>query len=260
MTLDVNSANLSIWTYSFSRDTLTRLVSGFNNIGPKWSPDGRRLAFMSDREGTGDLFSIAADGSGQREPLDVGEYLRLPESWSPGGDFLLYAEVHPETGSDIGILSIGLDEPARAFLRTNAEEMAPRFSPDGRWVAHQSDESGRPEIYIRPFENPDIKWQVSTDGGTDPVWNPQGEEIFYRDGDKMMVVDVALGETPQLGKPRLLFERHFYNSGSGGAYDVMPDGQYFIMLDDSASEPRPTELVLVRNWFQELERLVPTDN
>ena len=107
--------------------------------------------------------------------------------------------------------------------------------------------------------NPAIKWQVSTAWGGDPVWNPQGGEIFYRDGDKMMVVDVALGETPQLGKPRLLFERHFDNSSRGGDYDVMPDGQYFIMLDDSASEPRPTELVLVRNWFEELERLVPTD-
>ena len=118
--------------------------------------------------------------------------------------------------------------------------MAPRFSPDGRWVAHQSDESGRPEIYLRPFVNPAIKWQVSTDGGTDPVWNPQGGEIFYRDGDKMMVVDVALGQTPQLGqlgKPRLLFERHFYNSGSGGDYDVMPDGQHFIMLDEVQRSP-----------------------
>ena len=95
LALSVNSANVSIWTYSFSRDTLTRLVSGFNNGGPKWSPDGRRLAFMSDPEGRGDLFWIAADGSGQPEPLDVGEYLRFPESWSPGADFLLYVEVHP---------------------------------------------------------------------------------------------------------------------------------------------------------------------
>ncbi len=207
-----------------------------------------------------DLFWIPSDGSGQPEPLDVGEYRRFPASWSPGGDFLLYVETHPDTGADIGILPIGGEEPARMFLRTNADEEAPRFSPDGRWVAHQSDESGRPEIYIRPFVSPTIKWQVSTDGGAGPVWNPQGGEIFYREGDKMMVVDVVLGETPQLGKPRLLFERHFYNSGLGGDYDVMPDGQYFIMLDDSASEPRPTELVLVRNWFQELERLVPSVN
>ncbi|GMR22203.1 MAG: hypothetical protein BMS9Abin37_0536 [Acidobacteriota bacterium] len=81
---------------------------------------------------------------------------------------------------------------------------------------HQSDESGRPEIYLRPFVNPAIKWQVSTEGGAGPAWNPQGGELFYRDGDKMMVVDVALGETPRLGKPRLLFERHFYNRWRGG--------------------------------------------
>jgi len=260
LALSVDSANVSIWTYSFSRDTLTRLVSGFNNGSPLWSPDGRRLAFASDREGKNDLFWIPSDGSGQPEPLDVGKYQRIPESWSPGGDFLLYFEPHPDTGMDIGVLSIGQDEPARAFLRTNAVEIAPRFSPDGRWVAHQSDESGRPEIYIRPFENPAIKWQVSTAGGADPVWNPQGGELFYRDGDKMMVVDVALGQTPQLGKPRLLFERHFDKSSRGGDYDVMPDGQQFIMLDDSASAPRPTKLVLVRNWFQELERLVPSEN
>ena len=92
--------------------------------------------------------------------------------------FFCTSKCTPDTASDIGILSIGREEPARAFLRTNAEEMAPRFSPDGRWVAHQSDESGRPEIYLRPFVNPAIKWQVSTDGGTDPVWNPQGGEIF----------------------------------------------------------------------------------
>ena len=111
-------------------------------------------------------------------------------SWSPDGQLLAFVEVNPTTGQDIWVLRLG-DRKAQPFLRTPFNEAAPRFSPDGRWLAYISDESGRYEIYVQPYPGPGGKWQISTEGGTEPVWNRNGRELFYRSGDKMMAVDIA---------------------------------------------------------------------
>ena len=136
------------------------------------------------------------------------------------------------------------------------------FSPDGRWIAYESDESGRFEVYLRPFPSGESKRQVSTDGGTQPAWNPNGGELFYHAGDTMMVVSVRTEQGLALGKPRALFERVSPIPDDpvwGVDYDVSTDGRRFIMIDDSEDVPPTTQLILVQNFAEELKRLAPAD-
>ena len=195
-----------VWLYDLSRETLTRLTfEGNVNSYPAWTPDGKRIAFQSNKEGPQNIFWQLADGSGGLERLTTSEYIQAPMSWSPDGQLLAFIEVNPTTGYDIWVLRLS-DRKAQPFLRTPFNESAPRFSPDGRWLAYVSDESGRYEIYVQPYPGPGGKWQISTEGGTEPVWNPNGRELFYRSGDKMMAVDIATQPGFAAGKPRMLFE------------------------------------------------------
>jgi Tol biopolymer transport system component len=169
-----------------------------------------------------------------------------------------FFEITPTTGYDIWVLRMG-DRKAQPFLRTPFNESVPRFSPDGHWLAYVSDESGRWEIYVQPYPGPGGKWQISTEGGTEPAWNPNGRELFYRSGDKMMAVEIATQPSFAVGKPRMLFEGPYQASpATGPNYDVSPDGQRFLMLKPSeAREAAPTQINVVLNWFEELKRRVP---
>jgi serine/threonine-protein kinase len=151
------------------------------------------------------------------------------------------------------------DRKAQPFLRTPFTESAPRFSPDGHWLTYVSDESGRFETYVQPYPGPGGRWQISTEGGNEPVWNPNGRELFYRSGDKMMAVDVATQPTFAAGKPRVLFEGQYARTlFTIPNYDVTLDGQRFLMLKPSDSaEAAPTQINVVLNWFEELKRRVP---
>jgi Tol biopolymer transport system component len=146
------------------------------------------------------------------------------------------------------------------FLRTQFDEAAPRFSPDGRWLAYVSDESGRYEIYVQPYPGPGGKWQISTEGGTEPVWNPNGRELFYRSSDKMMAVDIATQSGFAAGTPRILFEGRYEPAPFPVAnYDVSRDGQRFLVLKLSEeAQSAPTQINVVLNWFEELKQKVPT--
>jgi Tol biopolymer transport system component len=247
------------WLYDLSRESLTRLTSeGNSNQAPAWTPDGKRIAFGSNKEGPTNLFWQLADGSGGLERLAATEYDHYPMSWSPDGQLLAFVEINPTTGYDIWILRLG-DHKAEPFLRTPFNEGAPRFSPDGRWLAYVSDESGRYEIYVQPYPGPGGKWQISTEGGTEPVWNTNGRELFYRSGYKMMAVDIAAQLSFGAGKPKVLFEGPYQLLGVANPnYDVSPDGQRFLMLKPSESaEAAPTQINVVLNWFEELKQKVP---
>ena len=180
-------------------------------------------------------------------------------SWSPDGQLLAFIENNPATGQDIWVLRLD-DRKAQPFLRTRFNEGAPRFSPDGRWLAYYSDESGRKEVYVKPYPAPGGKWQISTDGGMEPVWNRNGREIFYRSGDKMMAADIASQPSFAAGKPQMLFERTYVPStGTAPNYDVSPDGQRFLMLKPvEQARAAPTQINVVLNWFEELKQKVPT--
>jgi eukaryotic-like serine/threonine-protein kinase len=251
-----------IWLYDIARETLTRLTFEGLDFTPIWTPDGKRVAFQSLRGAarSSNAFWQLADGSGGLERLNTGEYNNnhVPMSWSPDGQLLAFIEVNPTTGLDIWVLRMG-DRKAQPFLRTQFNEGAPRFSPDGRWLAYISDESGRDEIYAQPYPGPGGKWQISTDGGTEPVWNPNERELFYRSGNKMMAVGIATQPSFSADKPRTLFEGPYQPSPATiPNYDVSPDGQRFLMLKSSEqAQAAPTQINVVLNWFEELKQKAP---
>ena len=144
----------------------------------------------------------------------------------------------------------------RPFLQTKATEFHARFSPDVRWVAYCSDESGRADVFVRPFPGPGPKWQVSSDGGTNPVWSRSGRELFYLESDKLMVVDVETTPTLRLGRPRTLFQGRYYKSLESYAYDVVPDGLRFLMIKADPAESGEAHVNVVTNWFEEVKAKV----
>jgi serine/threonine-protein kinase len=266
LALQIMDPEPQIWLYDFARETLTPLTFGGGRNGngsPVWTPDGKRITFGSNREGQAqqEIYWQSIDGGSGFERLASGEYSRIPSSWSPDGQLLAFTEPNPNTGGDVGVLRLG-DRVAQPFIRTPAREYAPQFSPDGRWLAYVSNESGRPEVCVRPYPGPGEKWQVSTSGGAEPVWNPNGRELFYRSGDKMMSVEIATRPSFVAGKPRMLFEGPYVATSpvfTSPLYDVAPDGQRFLMLKATEqTQAAPTQINVVLNWTEELKRLVPT--
>jgi serine/threonine-protein kinase len=252
--------DIQVWLCDLSQQTLTRLTfGGDSNLDSVWTPDGKRIAFESNKEGPANVFWQLADGSGGLERLTTSDYVQGPSSWSPDGQLLAFVEVNPTTGRDIWVLRMS-DRKAQPFLQTPFNESSPRFSPDGHLLAYVSDESGQFEIYVQPYPGPGGKWQISTDGGAEPVWNPNGRELFYRSGDKMMAVGIATQPSFVAGKPRMLFQGPYVRNTPPNTipfYDVSPDGQRFLMLKPSDQAAAPTQIDVVLNWFEELKRRVP---
>jgi hypothetical protein len=152
------------------------------------------------------------------------------------------------------------DRKPQPFLGTPFNEGGAQFSPDGRWLAYVSDESGRPEIYVQPYPGPGGKWQVSPEGGTEPAWNRNGRELFYRSGNKMMAVESTLQPSFAAGKPRVLFEGEYRSTAYpqlGTDYDVSADGQRFLMVKETERAQSTAQINVVLNWFEELKRRVP---
>jgi eukaryotic-like serine/threonine-protein kinase len=247
-----------VWVYELARDTMTRLTfEGTVSAGPVWTPDGSKIAFYSNKDGPFSVFWQKADGSGGLEKLTSSEYTRAPMSWSGDGQLLSFGELNPTTGYDIWVLDMK-DRKAAPFLRTPYYESGGRFSSDGRWLAYTSNESGRYEVYVQPYPGPGGKWQISTDGGTDVRWSANGRELVYRNGDKMMAVDVTTQPAFSAGKPKMLFEGPYVqDSTTASYYDVSADGQRFLMIKPVEQAQAATQIVVVQNWFEELKRRVP---
>jgi Tol biopolymer transport system component len=264
LVVGIQGANPGVWLYDLGRGTLTRLIEApLFFTWPIWAPDGKRVTFQRSLTAPSEvlnLYWMPADGSGAAEPLTMGENYKVAGSWSPDGRALAFTEVDPMAGWHVWFLQVGGDRKARPFLQTPFNEGGPVFSPDGRWLAYQSDESGRSEIYVRPFPGPGGKVQISTEGGTEPVWSRNGWELFYRNGDKMMATAIETKSGFVAGKPKLLFEGHYETSmyAFEPNYDVGPDGQRFLMIKGSEQESAATQLNVVLNWSDELRRLAPT--
>jgi eukaryotic-like serine/threonine-protein kinase len=248
-----------IWLYDLARETLARFtLEGDSNRNPVWTPDGKRIGFNSSRN-NGDVSWQLADGSGRPEEFSPTGGA-LTSSWSPDGKLLASSVGDPTTGYDIWVVKMGdTDTTAQPFLRTPFNEEAPQFSPDGRWLAYVSDESGRYEVYVQPYPGPGGKWQISAEGGTEPMWNHNGRELFYRSGNKMIAVEITTQPSFSAGKPKLLFSGEYQPTLVINAnYDVSPDGQRFLMVKPSESaEAAPTQINVVLNWFEELKQKVP---
>ncbi len=252
-----------IWVYEIARGTATRL--SFNpglDILPLWSPDGQWVTYTSGaRLGSIRIVRKRADGVGDEEVLYESKGRAGPMAWSPDGKLLVIIEESPQTSFDIKTLRLDADGPGKhkvePFLATPFVEHWPDLSPDGRWLAYRSNESGRFEVYVRPFPGPGGKWQVSTEGGDFPRWSPKSNELFYLapDGKSVMAVSYsAVGGAFRPEKPRLLFQADFADRSPFRPYDVAPDGQRFLILKRLEGKPTVQQPTLVLNWFEELRR------
>jgi eukaryotic-like serine/threonine-protein kinase len=247
---NITSGTDELWVYDLARGALTQLASKqASSINPVWTPDGRRVAYRSNKAGIWNLYWRPADGSGAEERLITSDHSDTPDSWSPDGRVLAFQEANPTAGIDVWMLSLEGDHKPQLFLRTPFNELAAQFSPDGHWLAYESDESGGYQVYVQPYPGPGGKWQVSTDGGSKPRWNPKGRELFYSDGDKTMVVDVTTSPTFSATKPRLLYQ--------GPIGVPSPDGQRFLAVQAVEPGLLPTQINVLLNWSEELKRRVP---
>jgi len=256
--------NYDVWISEVARGSLTRLTSHPDeDFGPIWTPDGKQLTFSSELSGaTPTLWWRPADASGPQELLLERELnlSRWPTSWSPDGQTLAFTQ----GGSNIWMLPREGERKPWAFLNTEFYEAGAVFSPDGRWLVYESNETGRDEVYLQPFSvtGPGGKLPVSIGGGAEPVWPRDSRDLFYRNGDKMMAVAIETEPELSVGTPRLLFEGRFLEKGPVPLrrnYDVSADGQRFLMIQRE-QDLVPTEIIVILNWFEELKRLVPTDN
>jgi len=251
--LTIQGPTWHIWIYDIPRGTLTRLTFDHDNRDPHWSADGKRVAYTSIRNGKCGLYWKPADGSGPEEQL-VGDSVdcMTAESFSPDGKYLAYEITPTQTGHDIWILPLSGDREPRPFATERFNEWGPQFSPDGHWISYGSDESGRGEIYVRPFPGPGGKSQISTAGGDRAVWSSEGTELFYRNGSKQMAVpvDIKHGLTP--GAPHLLWEGNYF--ASGHYFGVMPGAKQFVFIKEMEQPHGTTEIHVVLNWFDELKQ------
>ena len=242
----------NIWLYEVARGLKTPFTFGpAQTRAQVWSPDGGTIFFMSNRKGHFDLYRKASSGAGSEELLVESDVDKTPTSISADGRFLLYSTRDPKTNGDVWVLPLDGGQKPFAFLQGEFNETNAQFSPDGRWVAYQSDESRRLEIYVTPFPGPSGKRQISTTGGRITKW--RGKEIFYLTLDnKLMVSEVKVyGDTLEIGGTRPLFE--IRPGGPGNIYDVSADGQRFL-VNMAAEQQITVPLTLVLNWTADLKK------
>ncbi len=252
LVVTISSAGLTQgWVYDVARAT-RRQLPGPQTTDPIWTPDGESITYglFGVDFGVTALAQVSADGTGEVDTLLPAERLQAAHSWSPDGERLAYYQINPATARDIFIFS--RDGTPTPFLSTPANERSPTFSPDGRWIAYASDETGRDEVYLALSDDPQERHQISTDGGRAPVWSRDGRELFYRNRAKVMAVEIRTSPALRIGTPHLLFEGPYEPdptpSGSVN-YDVAPDGRFLMVR----SAPL-TEIHVVLNLFEELRR------
>jgi Tol biopolymer transport system component len=247
-----------IYIWDLERAILSRLTDDpFEDSIPRWSADGNRIFFSSNRTGVFNVYSRAADGSGSDELVAESDVTQYMQGLTPDGSQVVVAH----QGEDLVAIDLGPPHQAHTLLATKFAERTPSFSPDGRWVAYESDADGQPEVYVRPF--PDLETRlskISSGGGEHPLWSAKGDEIFFRDpSGSMMAAQVALTPTFAPGKVTELFSnppRGEYFGGGSRGYAVSPLNDRFLMT------LRPTRrqsdrLIVVMNWFEELKAKVP---
>jgi serine/threonine protein kinase/Tol biopolymer transport system component len=259
----------SIWVHDFARGTTSAVTTGTAAANfPIWTPDGQRLTYwhpLSGAKGSGQaIFWKRADGTGEEEALTSKSLpIAYLASWSPDGKVLLFARLADKNGGCCEVWTLTLDangkpQEPRQFLATGGNAFYPSFSPDGRWVAYASVESGLPQVYLVPFEGAGGKWQISTDGGTEPRWSGTGHELFYAQGRSLMSVPYSVEKNSfQAGKPQTVFANRLELRAPFASYDVAPDGQHFVIFEFPGGTLAATsEPTVVLNWLDEARRQV----
>jgi serine/threonine-protein kinase len=265
----LNGKQLDVWVYEMDRGQASRLtLDPADDTKPVWTPDGRHVAFASRRADsvTFNLYWERADGSGEIEPLATSRDSQYPDSWHPSGRFLAYQERATRTNFDIWILPFEVTDgsspkPGKptVLLNTPFDEREAMFSPDGRWLAYQSNETGRYEVYVRPFAGNGGPWQISTGGGIDPTWSRAYPELLFTGPDgRVMVASYRTDEDSfRADRPRAWSSQRVRRRPRLRSIDLHPDGNRIVgdtMPEDEASR---AEVVLVLNFFDELRRISP---
>jgi serine/threonine-protein kinase len=257
-----------VWIYDLERDTPTQLTfTGPGQFEMAWAPDGKHIAFGSASGNTTGLWWVRSDGSGEPQRLLEGRTLMRPQSFSPDGKHLAFDET---ISGQVDIFTLPLDisdpdhpKPGKPepFLNTPFVEVDSAFSPDGRWIAYESAESGRGEIFVRPFPGPGGKWKISTEGGKFPTWSRSGRELFYLgEDDRIMVAGYATqGDSFVPGKPRLWCETPIVRTGFFRPFDLAPDGKRFAVFPRPEAEDGKGSLhvTFLLNFIDELRRRIP---
>jgi Tol biopolymer transport system component/predicted Ser/Thr protein kinase len=258
--------NVDVYVRDLARGTMTRLTfDPAEEDFPLWTPDGKRIAFCSWREDDYGIYLKSADGTGNEELiLPLKDQIAFPGVWSGDGKTLLIEKLNGE----IGALSMEGERKYKSLLQGKYINSQPRISPDGRWLAYTSNESGRNEIYVRPY--PDVdggKWQVSTSGGDSALWSPNGRELLYRNGEEIMAVPIIADKTYNAGSPKVLFRGTYVAASFVGGnrelspWDINPDGKRFLMMKQGGSGTSagggPRRINIVLNWLEELKQRVP---
>jgi eukaryotic-like serine/threonine-protein kinase len=272
LAVEINDGTRSdIWVYEWERDTLRRLTfGGKGNFRPVWTPDGQRITYSSfERSGEFSLYWKQADGSGDALRLTGSKNESYAQSWRPDGKVLTFDQLNPGTSRDIMTLAVEGDEKSgwkvgepKPFLNSPFSETTAAFSPDGRWLAYQSDESGNFEVYVRPFPGPGGKWLISTGGGGNTVWSRNGKELFYRTVDsKIMVANYTdTSDSFHADKPKLWSPGQFTSLGNSLNFDLHPDGKRFAVLKAPVTGEvlKMDKVTFIINFFDELRRKVPS--
>ena len=245
-----------VWVLPLNGDSRLRLTyRGANNFATDWTPDGEHVGYVSDQDGAQHSFMTRADGSGEEVRLLTGDPRPVWGSrWSPDGEWLLLrTDNQAEGNGDIIAIRPGIDTVARVLVASPEEDLSPAVSPDGAWLAYVSRHRGSREVYIKKFlDADDRELRVSRNGGTEPVWSRDGNELFYRSAaDSLMAVEVL--PDGRLGRHVALFSTTSYQRNEiARGYDVESGGQRFLMLQNAEQEG---EIVVVFNWTQELREL-----
>jgi Tol biopolymer transport system component len=250
-----DGTNSDIWLMDLARGVPLRFT--FNaalDDDPVWSPDGSLVVFNAERDGVRGLYRKVSSGAGNEELLVKAEAVTNGSDWSADGRFIVFESSNPKTGSDLWVLPLFGDMKPYPVLQTEFNESHGHFSPDGRWLAYVSNESGRNEVYIQSFPPSGGKWQVSTAGGAQPHWRHDGQELFYITPDrKLMAVNVQLGQTFAVGAPTPLFQTKVARYEAPNRYAVSNDGQRFL-INTTVEEASETPITVVLNWTSTLKK------
>ena len=250
--VDSDTGNVDIWVTELTGDTSSRFTfDPVIEFGPVWSPDGSRIAFASLRTGFPNIFQKVSSGAGEDELLFSSPLATIPADWSRDGRFLVCQTVDLKTRWDLWILSLSGERRWEIFLQTPSNEQRATFAPSGRWIAYESDESGKKEVYVRSFPASGAKWQVSAGGGSQPRFTRDGKELFFLSADRrMMAAQLQTeGATFGFGAPRALFETHISlkEDRPGNQYAVSSDGQRFL-INSTIESTVTTPISVVVNW------------
>jgi len=227
----VGTTDSEVWIHDIARGTTTKLTSGGRNLWPVWSPDSTQIAYASSREGSTNTYWRRADGSGREEQLTSSAYTLIPQSWSPDGNDLVLTDVDPGRTNRIALMSTLGAHPIRAFPTGDSPSSLASLSADGRWMAYASSESGRNEVYVRPYPGPGAALQISTAGGDEPLWVGRAYELFFRRGETIFSVTLASsGGRLTASAATQVFSGRFAPAGTRTGYDVSADGRTFLFV------------------------------